>query len=353
MGKIALINDSHAGARQDSEIVNNYFFKFWEEVFFPYIENNNIQTVLHLGDLVDRRKFINFKILKAWRTRFMDRFRSNKTDVRFIVGNHDTYHRNNSKTNAIEELFSEYPFPIYTFPRELELEGLNVALIPWINDDNYEDTLNFIHDTKAQICFGHLELAGFEMDLGNVCHTGLDRNLFNKFDMTISGHFHHKSTDGCIWYLGTQYQITWADVDDPKGFHVFDTETRKLEFIENPFKLFHNLVYDDKDPAFDIAAIDYGKYKDNYVKVAVLNRSDPFKYERFHDALNKAGPIDMTVVENYNVTITDDNEIIDAKDTVAILHGYVDKLEVHVDKARLKSELSELYIEAINREDID
>ena len=60
--KIAVLNDTHWGARNDSPAFVNYFNRFYDEIFFPYLQENNIKTVIHLGDVVDRRKFINFLV---------------------------------------------------------------------------------------------------------------------------------------------------------------------------------------------------------------------------------------------------------------------------------------------------
>mgnify|MGYP003350627016 FL=1 len=129
-----------------------------------------------------------------------------------IVGNHDVTYKNTNEINAMNELFERYNnINVYTEPVMNEYAGTNIALIPWINSSNYEQSLQFMKDTPAQICFGHFEIAGFEMDRGNICHTGMNKETFDKFDVVLSGHFHHKSTDGNITYLGNQYQITWAD----------------------------------------------------------------------------------------------------------------------------------------------
>ena len=40
--KIALITDTHFGARNDNLAFNDYFYKFWEETFFPYLEEKGI-----------------------------------------------------------------------------------------------------------------------------------------------------------------------------------------------------------------------------------------------------------------------------------------------------------------------
>jgi len=37
--KIALLNDTHFGVRNDSMIFDDFLHKFYEETFFPYLEN--------------------------------------------------------------------------------------------------------------------------------------------------------------------------------------------------------------------------------------------------------------------------------------------------------------------------
>ena len=58
--KYALITDTHFGVRNDSQILLEYQKKFYDEIFFPYLDKNDIKHIVHLGDLVDRRKSINF-----------------------------------------------------------------------------------------------------------------------------------------------------------------------------------------------------------------------------------------------------------------------------------------------------
>ena len=40
--KIALITDTNFGARGDSILFHNYFLEFYDNVFFPYLEDNGI-----------------------------------------------------------------------------------------------------------------------------------------------------------------------------------------------------------------------------------------------------------------------------------------------------------------------
>ena len=352
--KIALINDTHAGARGDNPLFNEYFFKFWENTFFPYLEEHNIKQIIHLGDVVDRRKFINFVTLNSWRRRFFDVLKSNNIQMDVIVGNHDVTYKNTNEINAMNELFEHYEnIDVLIEPNTLNYDGCKIAMVPWINSSNYEKTLDFLKNTEAQVCFGHFEIAGFEMDRGNICHTGMDKSLFDRFDTVLSGHFHHKSSSGNITYLGNQYEITWADYNDPRGFHVFDTETRELTFVQNPNRMFHKITYDDGATDFDYwKAYDYLSLKDSYVKVVVLNKQNPYLFDNVIDNLYKAGVGDISIVEDFTETIVEnDQELIDqAEDTMTILSKYIDNLTLNVDNVKLKNLMKELYVEALTTE---
>ena len=352
--KIALINDTHAGARGDDPRFNEYFFKFWEGTFFPYLKENNINHICHLGDVVDRRKFINFVTLNSWRKRFFDRIEAEGITMDIIVGNHDVTYKNTNEINAMHELFDRYTnINVMIEPKDMVYDGLPVAMVPWINSSNYEQTLEFLKSTKTQIVFGHFEIAGFEMDRGNICHVGMDKKVFDRFDMVLSGHFHHKSTDGVIYYLGNQYEITWADYNDQRGFHVFDTETRELTFVPNPNRMFHKINYDDTITDFEFwKAYDYASLKDCYVKVVVLNKQNPYLFDNVIDNLYKAGVGDISIVEDFTETIIEnDQELIDqAEDTMTILSKYIDNLTLTVENDKLKILMRELYVEALTTE---
>ena len=260
--KIALLNDTHFGVRNYSPAFMDYQVDFYDNQFFPYLEENNINTLIHLGDVTDRRKFINFKTASVFREKFFKRLWDMKIDTHIIIGNHDTYYKNTNEVNSVTELFTTFdgkhePW-IYTGPKEVELGGCRMLFLPWICDDNYDDSIYAIDNSTAEICFGHLEIKGFEMHGGHMNEHGLERNQFRRFEKVLSGHFHKKSDDGHIYYLGTQYQIMWSDHNCPKGFHIFDTNTREIERIENTNVIFKKFIYDD-------TKYDYTHHKlDNY-----------------------------------------------------------------------------------------
>ncbi len=147
--------------------------------------------------------------------------------------------------------------------------------------------------------------------------------------------------------------MTWADYNDPKGFHIFDTDTRHLEFIRNPFTMFNKVTYDDTAHDFEWwKTYDFDVLKDTYVKVVVLNKQNPYLFDHVVDNLYKTGVADLSIVEDFTDTmIDDDQDIIDqAEDTMTILSKYIDNLELEVEPDKLKTLMRELYVEALNTE---
>jgi len=225
-----------------------------------------------------------------------------------------------------------------------------MLFLPWICDDNRDETMQMIKDTDAQIVMGHLEVKGFTMYKGftNFDH-GLDRQIFDKFDCVYTGHFHHKSTQGNITYLGNPYQITWSDYGDKRGFHIFDTETREIEFIENPYSIFAKLNYDDREKNYE--DFDVSEYKDKHVKVVVLNKINNVQFDKLIDKLYAVGVAELTIIEDFtdfDATFVDDKNL-KLDDTLSLLHTYVDEVDTTADKTRIKDDMKRLYVEASNQ----
>ena len=352
--KIALITDTHFGARNDNLAFNEYFYKFWEETFFPYIEKNGIDTVIHLGDVMDRRKFVSYKIAKDFRERFIQRFVDLGVTVHMMVGNHDTFYKNTNDVNSLSELV-EGRFPsLYVYPEAttVEFDGTPICFLPWICADNYAHTMNHIKETKAQVAMGHLEINGFEMHAGHFAEGGYEKDFLRKFDTVFSGHFHKKSDDGQIYYLGNTYQMTWSDNGCPKGFHIFDTETRELERIVNPFTIFEKVYYDDSNGTYD--DYDLSKLNQKFVKIVVVNKKDFYQFDRFIDkVLSESGAHEVKIVEDFSeldATNVDDAIVENAEDNMTLIERYIDELDVELDKTRLKNMMKGLYLEASDLE---
>ena len=345
--KIALVTDTHFGARNDNQNVNDYFYKFYDDIFFPELEKRGITTCVHLGDVVDRRKFISFKIANDFRQRFINRFAELGIDLHIIIGNHDTYYKNTNEVNSMEELVGRDRCNIYTGPEVVEFDGVPIQFIPWINANNYDESMTALSRSPAQIAMGHLEVNGFEMHKGQFADGAYDKENFQRFDIVMSGHFHHKSDDGHIYYLGTPYEIYWSDYEDPRGFHIFDTDTRELERIVNPYRLFEKVYYDDTTT--DYTEYDMSKFKDMYVKVIVVNKKDLYQFDKFVDKLLQADAHEVKIIEDFSELDAEnvsDDIVENSEDTMTLLEKYIDELDVTLSKDRLKNTMRSLYTEA-------
>jgi DNA repair exonuclease SbcCD nuclease subunit len=353
--KIALITDQHFGARNDAIHILDYYQKFYEQVFFPKIKEEKVDAVLILGDTFDRRKYLNFNTLKRTKEMFFDPLAYMGIDVHILAGNHDTYFKNTNDVNSVDLLLKEYgaSFNVIDHPAHIYVGPHKICMMPWICPENYEDSMETLKDSDAKYCMGHFEIEGFAMYRGMPSEEGLNREMFRKFTHTFSGHYHHKSSSDGITYLGNPYQLTWQDYGDDRGFHILDIEKDELEFIQNPFQMFYRINYDDKkDSISDITNMDVTQYKDTYVKVVVINKTNPYLFDKLMNNLYNVNPADITIVEDF----TDLNEGVDdvvdqAEDTLTILNKYVDSVqEENIDNIRLKNLLKQLYVEAINIE---
>ena len=348
--KVAIITDQHFGARNDSIVFLDFFQKFYDDIFFPTLEEHKIDTVLILGDTFDRRKYVNFYALDRAKQMFFDKLAERNIRVEMIAGNHDTYFKNTNSVNSPDLLLREYSnINVIDHPATIYVDDTPICMMPWICPENYQDSIDTIKDTNADICMGHFEIAGFAMYRGMESHDGLSKNLFDKFDVVFSGHYHHKSDDGHIYYLGNPYELTWQDYNDPRGFHLFDTGTRDLEFIRNPYSVFARVEYDDKgkDP-IDLDSLDL---KNCFVKLVVVNKTDFYKFDKFTQKLYNKGCYEIKIVED--MSEFSDGEIgedINLEDTMSVLSHYIDTVETDVDKEVVKTFMKSLYTEAVNIE---
>lgn len=346
--EIALITDTHISFKKSNLNFHNYFEKFYSNIFFPEIEKRNIKTVIHLGDAFDNRKGIDYWGLE-WAQRVVyDKFKSLGVTVYQICGNHDASMRSTNKYNAIATLLRDYEnvIPIID-PVEYTIDNVNTLFVPWICKDNEVNTFKIIENTSAKLLFGHLELSGFTLFPGQVNTHGISSEKFKNFDRVFSGHYHTRSSDGKIFYLGNPYQMFWSDVDDERGFHIFDNSNYELEFIKNPYTIYEKLYYDDTP----IEDINLSKLSEKYIKLLVKNKSNENSYHNFVTKITESNIIDLKIIENLEVNDSRVNiEEFEIEDTLSILDKYIDNSEFNLDKNIIKNILRQTYKEALEME---
>ena len=348
--KVAIITDQHFGARNDSIAFLDFFEKFYDNTFFPALDANSIDTVLVLGDTFDRRKYVNFYALDRAKKMFFDKLEERGIRVHMLAGNHDTYYKNTNEVNSPDLLLVEYGnIDVISKPEMIVIDGTSICMMPWICPENYQESLDHITNTKAEICMGHFEIAGFAMHRGMESNDGLAKETFQKFDLVFSGHYHHRSSDKHIHYLGNPYELTWQDYNDPRGFHLFDLSTRELEFICNPYRMFERIEYNDKDQEpIDLDALEL---EQKYVKLVVVNKNDFYKFDKFIQKLYNKGCHEIKIIEDMSEFQEGEiGEEINLEDTLSVLSHYVDSIETDVDKEQIKTYMRTLYTEAVNIE---
>ena len=341
--KAVIITDQRFGARKGAEYIHRYFKNFYDNIFFPYLEKNKIDTVIDMGDTFDNRRNIDLVTLEWSKKNYFDRLQAMGITVHTIVGNHTAYYKDTNEINTVDLLLKEYNnVVVYSEPTEISLDGLNILLLPWINEENRSQTIEVINKSTSKVVMGHLELNGFVATRGHMMEHGMDTKVFDKFDSVYSGHFHTRSTNGKIHYLGNPYEMYWNDVNDTRGFHLFDTKTIKHIPINNPYRLFYNIYYEDTN----YKLFDSREYKNKIVKVIVKRKTDQKQFEKFIDKLYNSGIQDLKIIENYILQEKEDFEVEETENTIGILNRYIDESEFEGDKTLIKGILQKIYAEA-------
>ena len=342
MTLVACITDTHYGSKKGSKHLHDYFELFYKNVFFPTLEEHEIKTVIHMGDVFDSRKSIDYQSLEWAKRVVFDPLK--KYEVHMLVGNHDCYFKDSNHVNSPELLLQDYSnIKTYSSPTNTKIGGIDITLIPWICSDNYDETLKIIQKSNAKIAMGHLELRGFYVNKHLVMDDhGMDSTIFSKFEKVFSGHYHTRSDNGKIFYLGNPYEMYWTDVNDIRGFHIFDTETLIHTPVNNPYKLFYNIYYDDTP----YQTFDASKYSNKIVKVIVRKKSKPKSFEKFIDNLYKIGVQDLKIVENFEIKENDDFVVEEEENTISVLNRYIDESEFNFDKSVIKGIFENLYKQA-------
>jgi len=346
--KIAILGDTHFGARNASPAFSKYFGEFFEKTFFPYLFEHNITDVIQLGDLFDTRKHVNIQSLVDAKDYFFEQLKLGSIGLVTLLGNHDIYYRETLKVNSTQSVLGEYNILAVDTPTTIDYDEATIDFIPWICKENYDEVTGFIKNSKSDLCVGHFEIDGFAMYRGMAAHGGLSPSTFAKYERVLSGHFHTRSEMGNITYVGTPYEITWQDAGDPRGFHVFDTKTRELTFVPNPHTIHLRYEYNDDKPL----QLDIGECANKFVRIVVVKKTDLVKFDAFVSSVQAAGALEVKVVEDLSSFKEGQvDETVDLEDTMTLMSSYVDSVETTADKDKIKAYMKTLYVEAINLEE--
>jgi DNA repair exonuclease SbcCD nuclease subunit len=338
--KVAIITDTHFNFKKGNKVFHEYFEKFYKNIFFPSLKKYGVDTVIHMGDIFDNRKATDYWSIDWTKRVILEPLK--KYNVYLTVGNHDIFYKNTTDLNSPILLMGDYKnIKIMTSPETVNVGGTDILFLPWITPEGEQDALNAIKETPARIAMGHLELNDFYPQRGHAQVNGRDKNIFKKFDRVFSGHYHTRSDDGKIFYIGNPYQLYWSDYNDKRGFIIFDTETYEIIKIENPYEMFKIIYYRD-DALYNLE-----DYEGCMVKLIIKEKKDKVKYEKFLDFLLESGLQDLKIIEE--VIINEDIDVdamVENEDTLSLLKKYIDESEMELNKNRIKELINSIYQEA-------
>lgn len=342
--KIGFIGDTHIGARGGNPHVRQFIANYFRNYLFPKFKQLGISHYIQTGDITDKRSSISSFDMDYILSDFIPLHIENGITADVLTGNHDIALRDSNRISWADIIsrLSEGFIESYQSPKDISIglepgQDVKICMLPWINSENYEETLKHIDASDASLAVGHLELSGFPMYRNSICdESPFELSNLNKFEKVISGHFHTASTAGNVQYLGTPYHLTWQDFPDARGFYVYDTVTKEFEFFQNPdhltlFKVFeYSWDACERDAVLQVKIKEPSYLNDEFglkgsiVKVIVKDRGNAKHYADFCNALRRCDLID------YNV--------IDHTETASITASEADEGQIHSVEAPIISE---------------
>lgn len=320
-------------------------------MFWPAIDaESQVTELLCLGDVTDRRKYIAYPTLAFAKHILFEPAAQRGIQLHWLLGNHDLPFKHSLSLSS-HEAFKEYRnVHVYRTATEVEIAGTPVLMMPWLCEENFTTSMATLASYTGSVVMGHFEFGGFEMFRGITNEHGLSSKAFRQFPLVLSGHYHHKSSQQNIHYLGSPYEMTWSDHGDPHGFHWWTPETHALEFVENPYHLFFKFVYDDADqpPTYVkelLAQIAAQGVTQRIVKVHVRKKTQPVWYETFVDGALKLGCHDIQFVDESTWVAEDlpEDAANTSLDTLSTIRWYVESLPWA--NSDIQSHVSDLMIE--------
>lgn len=344
--KIAILGDTHFGARNSNKVIEHWQRRFYEETFWPYIEQHGIQTVIQTGDYFDNRKWINLQTMAFQRNVFVKRAQNLGVNVVGIVGNHDIPNRHDLENSSVSQILNpEENFNFFDTIQTIEYADRKITFMPWICKANAEECMEVIEE-GGDIIVGHYEIANFEMHPGAKSLAGINAKSFGNWNKVISGHYHSQSIQGNIQYVGTPYQMSWNDATTKHGFWILDTDDTSMTFIENPNRYFNRFYWNDgcKKPVENLY--------NSFVKVNVQKKTNFELFEKFIDKVNFESPFDLKITESFEEFNAENvNDLIATQSTEDLISEYIEEVGTDNNKDAVKKLMLMIYQEAMSIEE--
>lgn len=316
--EIALISDQHFGVNNFCSAQHKSFAFFYDQIFFPALEKRRIKTVIDLGDTFDRSAVPDEHLISWAKRNYFDRLLNLGIQLVVLRGNHNPKKSGNGRLiDAITSIGNEYSnINLVDSPKYLTLDSKNILLSPYIDHKlglkkssmnhkkSFDQYFSRFSDSRVDLIMTHLAFSEHKVFENKNTTGGFSpkmQYLKNLRTPIISGHYHPRSsrTSPSISYLGAPYALKRSEFNVKRGFHFLDTDSLKLEYLENTFQVFNYKLVDSIDSYFDSLA-DLTEIPPEYLYIIPnlsinsanssinhLDHQTSFNYVEFIDTTNK------------------------------------------------------------------
>lgn len=349
--KFLVIGDLHYGVGNDDPWQENIRIQTMKQIF-DYVDDNDISTLVFLGDVFDNQQALTHRTLELNRKTIIEPIQERNLKVITIIGNHDAKHKTTLTPNAITEVYGKIDnFHIVNSAETIDLYGTDIDFVSWICKDNELEIREFVKNSSSKYCFGHFELAGYYYYSGIQATHGDDPQFLRHYDYVGSGHYHTINGHGNVHYLGTPFTITSNDINEERGFYEFDTkDMMKPKFIPNN-KIWHRRISYPLDSEIE-RDLNVEDFRDTRLIIELNDKEDKF----FKDLENNLeNVVNKLTIRNNFAIISAQRMEKNLHDNLQVEGGPIERAVERIvsndsisdeDKRAMKLMINELYANA-------
>lgn len=201
-----------------------------------------VKGVIDVGDLKEIYNPIEGRVLEFQTDRWND-IRNNGFQALINMGNHDRIGQHDDKRNWIGS-FKAMGVDAISRPKLVVYDHTIFACLPFINDKKalkkaarklWDKASKYSQHYRKVLLF-HCDVNGADYGLGRKSETTISASdlMFSKWDICFGGHIHkHQYLATNAMYVGNPFCFDWGEVNQEKGFILYDDETNTVERLKS------------------------------------------------------------------------------------------------------------------------
>ena len=332
--KVALFSDLHIGVHKNSTEWQKIALK-WCSWFCKEIKSQKIEHVIFCGDWFHHRDSIDVRSLNV--ANAIINAISKDCHLHLLIGNHDCYYKDTTSINSIQQWSEIDNVSVYNTLSNVQLDNNNIVFAPWGTD--------MYNLPDGDILIAHCELNNFKLNNNRISDCKLEANtILDKIPLAFIGHIHTRSertygNEKKIIYVGNPFEMDFNDEGNTKGFYIFDTTDKSIQFIENNISPKHKKVFASK-----IDSIDQTEMSNAIIKLIVDKKIDDTELTQIKSKISTSSPFQITdtdYVDQYQNIQTETGEYDISNVSIEdIIEEFVNKLDIEYKEEILEKTLN-------------